>query len=314
MTIWTFTANPALDFTYRLPRLRLGVPHRIENIQVRPGGKGLNVSRVLAQLGHRSHATGFVGGANGTRLLQLLSQVNDAGLISTDFVTTETMTRMSIAIVDDSGEATVLNEAGADPGPDAWKALCAKLGKLLVPGDLLACCGSFPGEADAAWITELIGVAHRAHARVLVDATGATLELACSAGADLVKPNDAELLQTTGANSVSDGAQILLESGVGAVITSEGERGMSLHTRDGAWRAAPAKVIVGNPTGAGDASVAAWCAFLAEHPRAKFGGDLKFALPTAVALSGAAVACPTAGEVDEKLFAEMVDRVEVKEY
>lgn len=318
--IWTLTPNPALDITYRLPKLQVGLPHRVNEVTVRPGGKGLNVSRVLAQLGTSSVATGFIGGANGQYFQQLLADLPVSDKVRPYFINTVSATRLSIAIVDDDSEATVFNEAGGTPTDVEWEQLLTTLGTSLRPGDLLACCGSFPGTSDASWMTRLVETAHATQARILVDATGENLRAACLAKADFVKPNDLELKETTGCDTVAEGAQMLLDWGVQAVIVSEGAKGMSIFTSDGAYRAKPTQRVTGNPTGAGDASVAAWC----QHLQSLYvnqsldwtpsGEELARGLPYAVALSGAAVACPVAGEVDLDLFSTMKPKVKVEEY
>ncbi|MDO5049273.1 MAG: hexose kinase [Actinomycetaceae bacterium] len=314
MTVWTLTPNPALDFTYHLPTLNVGNTHRIEDSQVRAGGKGVNVSRVLAQIGKESTATGFLGGANGKRFSDLLAGLPEAKLISSRFVKFDRQTRMSIAVVEDDSAATVLNESGEAPSDESWEELLTLLRESLQPGDLLASCGSFAGDSSPEWMTRIVDTVHEAGARILVDATGENLVRACAAGADFVKPNDLELKATTGLDDVCEGAAALLAQGVGIVITSEGENGMSIHGPDGSYHAKPVRYIEGNPTGAGDASVAAWCAFIDEHTSATLTAkDLKDGLPMAVALSGAAVARPVAGEVDLELFKEMLKEVEVKD-
>jgi tagatose 6-phosphate kinase len=314
MTVWTLTPNPALDFTYRIPTLTIGIPHRVEDTQVRAGGKGVNVSRVLAQIGKESTATGFLGGANGQRFSELLAALPESKLITNKFAEFHNQTRMSIAVVEDDSDATVLNESGDAPTDEEWENLLKILREGLQPGDLLACSGSFPGKSSPDWMTKIVNTVHEAGARILVDATGEALVKACAAGADFVKPNDLELKTTTGLDDVCAGAAALLEQGVGIVITSEGENGMSIHGKDGSFRAKPARFIEGNPTGAGDASVAAWCAFIDSEARDALNAeDLKNGLPMAVALSGAAVARPVAGEVDLELYKEMLEEVEVED-
>lgn len=310
--IWTITPNPALDFTYRIPALHYGQSHRVEDIVVRPGGKGINVSRVLAQRGYASTMTGFLGGLNGQRFADLLAKHTDPSLTKAAFVDSAAETRMSIAVVD--ADATVFNEAGGAPSDAQWEDLCAFLAQSVAPGDIVASCGSFPGDSSPQWIRRIIEVVHEAQARILVDASGEILRVACDAGADLVKPNDIELRETTGADDIATGSRMLLDRGVGIVITSEGAKGMSIHATDGAFRALPAQRVEGNPTGAGDASVAAWCAFLSELSEPLSAAALAPALPQAVALSGAAVACPTAGEVDLSLYEDMLPRVKVEAY
>ncbi|WP_175956120.1 1-phosphofructokinase family hexose kinase [Schaalia sp. Marseille-Q2122] len=311
-TIWTITPNPALDFTYKVPALNYGHSHRVDDVEIRPGGKGINVARVLAQLGYTSSITGFLGGSNGTFFRELLSQCTPADLVRPCFIDTTAQTRMSIAVVD--SDATVFNEAGSAPQEEDWGRLCTLLATEVRPGDIVACCGSFPGDSSATWMSAVVRTVHEAGARILVDASGALLRAACEAGADVVKPNDIELRQTTGVEDVAEGARALLTQGVGVVIVSEGARGMSVHGPDGAFRALPARSIEGNPTGAGDASVAAWCAFLASYDGPLSAQALAGALPQAVALSGAAVACPVAGEVDRDLYEEMLPLVKVESY
>lgn len=311
-TIWTITPNPALDFTYRVPALNYGHSHRVDHVDIRPGGKGINVARVLAQLGYASCVTGFLGGSNGSTFRDLLTQCAPSDLLRPCFIDTDTQTRMSIAVVD--SDATVFNEAGSAPQDSDWERLCDLLAKKVRPGDIVACCGSFPGDSSPTWIEAIIRTVHEAGARILVDANGDLLTAACHAGADLVKPNDIELRQTTGKDSVEEGARALLNDGVSVVIVSEGARGMSVHGNDGAFRALPARSVAGNPTGAGDASVAAWCAFLSSYDGPMTAAALADALPQAVALSGAAVACPVAGEVDRDLYEEMLPLVKVESY
>ncbi len=314
--IWTLTANPALDITYRVPEIHLTHTHRVTDVTARPGGKGVNVARVLAQLDIPSTVTGIIGGTPGAQLRIMLSTLDVAPLIRDRFVMTTTPTRMSIAVVDDEGEATVFNEAGEDPSDATWCALTDVITEGVRAGDILAICGSMPGSADPSRIANLVEAGHTAGAVVLVDATGDALIEACRAGADLVKPNHLELAATTGTTDVRAGAAILLERGVGSVIVSEGCEGMSVYTECGSWRARPAQRVQGNPTGAGDASVAGWCAHLARIGVTDVHEcDTDFwitGLPQAVALSGAAVARPVAGEVDVELFHHMVGRIEVE--
>lgn len=112
--IWTFTPNPALDITWRAPDQTRGQVHRITEYSQRPGGKGLNVSRVLDQLGVPSHATGFLGGATGSVIASLMEEMTS--LVTPEWVEVPFQTRRSIAMIDDT--ATVYNESGRALNPD----------------------------------------------------------------------------------------------------------------------------------------------------------------------------------------------------
>ena len=101
--IWTFTPNPALDITWQAPDQTRGQVHRITEYSQRPGGKGLNVSRVLEQLGVPNHATGFLGGTTGQAIASLMEEMTTQ--VTTHWVDVPVQTRRSIAMID--GEATV---------------------------------------------------------------------------------------------------------------------------------------------------------------------------------------------------------------
>ena len=116
--IWTFTPNPALDITWQAPDQTRGQVHRITEYSQRPGGKGLNVSRVLEQLGVPNHATGFLGGTTGQAIASLMEEMTTQ--VTTHWVDVPVQTRRSIAMID--GEATVYNESGFSLPPHAWEA------------------------------------------------------------------------------------------------------------------------------------------------------------------------------------------------
>ena len=96
--IWTFTPNPALDITWQAPDQTRGQVHRITEYSQRPGGKGLNVSRVLEQLGVPNHATGFLGGTTGQAIASLMEEMTTQ--VTTHWVDVPVQTRRSIAMID----------------------------------------------------------------------------------------------------------------------------------------------------------------------------------------------------------------------
>ncbi|MHB9856851.1 PfkB family carbohydrate kinase [Streptomyces sp. YIM S03343] len=167
-------------------------------------------------------------------------------------------------------------------------------------GDVLVVSGSCPPGTTETDLGELLIAARRVGAMTVVDTSGALL-LTAAPHADLLKPNREELLDATGMSDTDAAARNLLERGAAAVAVSAGVDGMDLFVRNSrsSWHASPAAVVEGNPTGAGDAAVAAFAAGLREVAGgAEVQQSLVGSLRRAVALSGAAVLAPVAGVVD----------------
>ncbi|GAB2827384.1 1-phosphofructokinase family hexose kinase [Actinocorallia aurea] len=275
--ILTVTLNAALDVTYPVDHLVPGAVHRVGPPERRAGGKGVNVARVLAALGEEVLATGFAGGPTGAAFLADLP-------VPSAFVPIEGETRRTVTVLDDAG-ATLLNEPGPHVAEDEWQAFLARFRTLRA--EVVVLSGSLPPgvPADAyASLTET------ARAPVILDADGPALLHGLAAGPALVKPN-ADELRATGRTPAE-----LRGLGARAVAVSDGPRGLALHLADGGWRAAPPE-IRGNPTGAGDAAVAAFARGL------RRGTPWPALVADAVALSAAAVAAPCAGDFDPDVYA-----------
>ncbi|TFB91567.1 1-phosphofructokinase family hexose kinase [Cryobacterium sp. HLT2-28] len=311
--IITVTPNPAVDVTYRLPHAVWGGVNRVDSVTRRAGGKGVNVACVLAQLGHAAQTTGFLGGANG----QSLSQLLDSYPIEQQWTPIEGETRCTTVVVDESS-TTLLNEPGPRVSGNDWDRISAEISTRCSSGDVVVLSGSFPPGTQARHVQGFVSAARRAGALILVDTSGPLLGAAADSGADLLKPNQEELREATGIDDVVAGARSLIARGAGTVAVSCGEEGLVVVTGRGegvrAWRAAPAEIVHGNPTGAGDAAVAA-LALLLQHVAA--GGNLAEIVPDhlrqTVALSAAAVVAPVAGVVDLASYARFLSQVEVEE-
>jgi tagatose 6-phosphate kinase len=302
--IVTVTLNAALDVTYPVEALVPGATHSIERPHVRAGGKGVNVARVLAHVGQPVLATGLVGGAAGAAIRV---DLDEAG-IRHDFGVIEQESRRTVTVVaGDTGEATALNERGPAVSAGEWHDFLARFENLVREASVVVCSGSLPAGLPADTYAELCRLARGRGVACIVDATGPALTAAVEAAPAAVKPNDAELRATTGVNEPLAGASQLLSRGAQAVVTSLGPDGLLALTPDGAWRARPPERITGNPTGAGDACVAALAAGFACH------SAWPERLRTAVAWSAAAVATAYAGDVDAETSERMLDRVLIEE-
>nr|WP_308268392.1 1-phosphofructokinase family hexose kinase [Yinghuangia soli] len=295
--ILAVTPNPALDVTYHLAEVVWDGSNRVGRVAARAGGKGVNVARVLAALGQPAAVLGPLGGRTGDTVREDLAA---AGLRDATFAVCGE-TRRTVTVVDKaSGETTVFNEAGPELTGADWAHLLDAYDALLPGARAVALCGSLPPGFPVTAYAELVRRAREAGRPVLLDASGAAFREGLAAGPDLVKPNADELREATGeadpAQAVAALAARLQAAGGDAVVASLGAQGLLAATRAGWWRARLPYAIRGNPTGAGDAGVAA---LLAGPDSGRAWPDR---LAEAVAWSASAVAAPEAGSVDRTTY------------
>ncbi|MFJ4028003.1 1-phosphofructokinase family hexose kinase [Paenarthrobacter sp. NPDC089989] len=299
--IVTVTPNPAIDMTYRVDGITEGASHRVPTPLSRAGGKGLNVARVAHQAGHPVLAVAPTGGAAGQTLA---AELWTSGVPHT-LVTVAAETRRSIALVDSvSGETSIFNEEGQPLLPDDWRSLTAAVVKAVQAGDghggasVLVGSGSLPPGAPADFYPSLVQLAHDAGIPAIIDTSGPGIIAAARAGADVLKPNHHELAEATGEPSVEAAALSLIALGARTVLVSAGAEGMLAfdHAAPGGyWSARLPAPLGGNPTGAGDAGVAAAAVALAEGMT-----EPREILRRATAWSAAAVLMPAAGEISPR--------------
>lgn len=302
--ILTLTPNPALDVTYQIDELRPGHTHRVAVVSERAGGKGFNVSRVLHEMGVPTLAVAPAGGVLGDSIRADL----EAAGVPHALLPVSAPTRMTIAVVPSrgTGDATLFNEAGHALPDEDWDRLLAVVAQRLEEAHVLVCSGSMPPAAPDDLCARVVELARRRHVPVVLDTSGPALVAAAKAGADVLKPNTVELLEALDISDPVAGARALCGYGAGAVVLSRGAEGMVAVTPEGEWRAVPPFVVRGNPTGAGDAAVAALAAGVGEQQA------WPIRLRTAVAWSAAAVASPLAGSVDAATLREIYDDVVVE--
>lgn len=301
--IITVTPAPALDLTQRLDVLEPGESLRVSPAEERPGGKGLNTARVLAQQGVPATAVGPLGGPRGQRVADAMAAL--APEVKTRWVDVSAETRASTALVEDSGRVTVLNEVAQPLSGEEHATLrdtaVSQAARCVEETGwaTVSIAGSWPRGSGAAEMADMVQTLRSAGAYVAVDTSGELLLHAAAAGADLLKPNIVELKQATGADP-GQGLGRLFELGAGSVLLSRGEDGMSHHLPNDIDGIAARldHVLVGNPTGAGDAAVAGWLRVVDRLGHALTGNDERWlGLETAVTWSAAAVAAPVAGEL-----------------
>lgn len=285
--ILTVTLNTALDTTYHVPRLEPDTSHRVDAVRTRAGGKGVNVARVLRALGAEVLVTGLVGASDAAAVR---AELADAGLPEA-LVEVPGDTRRTVTVVStQDGQATVFNEPGPEVPATGWADFLATYRDLVGRASVVVLSGSLPpGLTDDAY-AELIRAADGTV--TILDTSGPPLLAGLPARPDLIKPNHAELSDATGIPSPEPAAEALHLLGAGTVVASLGAQGLLAVTAQDTWRALPSERVDGNPTGAGDACVAALAAGKAA------GTPWPELLADAVAVSAAAVASPVAGDID----------------
>ena len=301
--IYTVTFNPAIDYVVRLDRpLAVGKVNRAKGEDCVLGGKGVNVSGVLAQLGCESVALGFVAGETGAWLERGLA----AQGLRTDFVhLAHGMTRINVKIK--AGQETELNGAGPDIPESAMQELEAKLDRLQ-KDDVLVLAGSIPDSLAQTTYERLLARLAGRGVRAVVDATRDLLVNVLPYQPFLIKPNNHELSEIAGVPLESDeeitaAARDLQAKGARNVLVSmAGDGALLLDENGGVHRIGCPKGKVVNSVGAGDSMVAG---FVAGYRQS--GGDYDAALKLGTACGSAtafSLGLATRADIDT-LLAEM---------
>lgn len=257
--IVTVTMNPAIDKTVDIDALERGGLNRIKKVEYDAGGKGINVSKTIRELGGTSVAAGFLGGNAGRTIESVL---NEKG-IQHDFIWVEGETRTNTKVFETTGEVTELNEPGPEISPEQMEQLIKKLEEYAGAETLFILAGSIPHGVDKGIYAQIIRRVHARGAKVLLDADGELFRNALDAGPDLIKPNRVELEEFAGYDyraSVEELLQVakgLKSKGIGTVAVSMGKSG-AMFVREGYEVRCPALSVKAHSTvGAGDAMVAA---------------------------------------------------------
>jgi len=252
--IYTVTLNPALDRAYSLKVLKPGAVNKVNMKRQDPGGNGLNVSKVLAVIGHKNTACATLGGETGRQIASLIENVG----IDSIFVYQEGDSRINLKITDHSGITTDINATGPKYEEDKVDELKEKIMSVIKDGDILVLGGSLPAGAPddlyAQWTVEFksMGV------KVFLDASGSALETGLTARPYFVKPTCDELEIDYDFDIAIEKAKEIVKSGINKVIISLRAMGSVYVDSDGVVlksEAIPLPPVCA--TGAGDAMMAA---------------------------------------------------------
>ena len=327
--VLTVTANPAVDKTYFVERFEKGAMTRVGLVRDMPGGKGINVSRVMHTLGYPVLATGFLGGKNGEWIESRLIE----GGLSCDFVQGLGETRTTLAIVEEkSGQVTELLEAG--PAVDSAKAneLLAKVESLAKNKRFVTLSGSLPKGLPTDYYAQLVERVQRQGALACIDTSGEALRLAMAAKPYLVKVNHVEFAELIGKSAerpIQVNQESVRESGetpagesddvkwmrqlekfrentCEVLIVTRGVEGSYACDESGVWHVSTPKVNTVNAVGSGDAFLAGLVGGFLDGP------SLPQALSQASAAGASNAAKQGAGLVDVKEVLELRQQVHVR--
>lgn len=269
--IVTLTANPSIDRTVQLDRaLDRGSVLRAVSTRSDPGGKGVNVARVLSAA--ELEVLAVLPGNPGDPLLRALVE----GGIPHRGVATTGLARTNITVAEPDGTTTKINEPGAALSASTLDALADELISRADTAYWIVLSGSLPPGVTPSWYGELVAALHDHPCKVAVDTSDAPLSALADgfplSAPDLLKPNGEELAQLTGVDgdALESAAQAgdpgpaiaaatrLVERGVGAVLATLGAAGAVLVTARGAWIATAPPIVAVSTVGAGDSSLAGY--------------------------------------------------------
>lgn len=277
---YTVTFNPAIDYVVHTDGMQLGSVNRSGHEEIYFGGKGINVSIVLKELGISSKALGFTAGFTGRAIEEGVQKKG----VETDFVHLEKgFSRINVKIK--SAEETELNGQGPDISEKEVSMLFEKL-ENLTDGDTLVLAGSIPNTLPSDIYEKILEMLSGKNIRVVVDATKDLLMNVLKYKPFLIKPNNHELGEMFGVTLTSEDeiisyAEKLREMGAMNVLVSMAGDGAILVDEYGkVHKCGTCKGKVKNSVGAGDSMVAGFIAGLEE-------GDYKYALKLGTASGGA---------------------------
>ena len=258
--IYTVTFNPSLDYIVSVNDFRLGLTNRTDSEQIFPGGKGINVSTILTNLGIESTALGFVAGFTGEEIVR---GVEERGIRS-DFIQIGSgISRINMKLKNIDG--TEINGMGPKISPEKVEELMKKL-DVLGEGDVLVLAGSIPASMPDDMYSRILERMDGKGVVSVVDATGDLLLNVLKYRPFLVKPNNHELgelfgVRLTRRTEVAPYARKLQERGARNVLVSMAGEGAVLVAEDGSIHEAPApEGVLVNAVGAGDSMVAGFTA------------------------------------------------------
>ena len=308
--IYTVTLNPALDKTVEIPSLTIDAVNRIVSMRTDPGGKGINVSKVIRKLGGKSVAVGILGGNTGRAILTALEEMG----LTACFHFAEGETRTNIKIIDPVLHTnTDINEPGVTVSEDILNCLLDELLEKLTGQDIVVISGSVPKGAPKDTYFTWVNACREKGAKVILDADGELLREGLAASPCLIKPNLHEFCALAGEKTDTPGElartarELMRTYGLEKTVISMGSEGALYVTEDKTIYAEGLKVPVGSTVGAGDSVVAA-LAFAEEK-----GMSLEETVRLSAACGAANVMCSGTQAAEHEVIRGLIGKVVFRE-
>lgn len=267
MVILTVTLNVAIDKTYAVDHFALSQVNRTRKITALPGGKGINVARVLSVLGEEVAATGFVGGYNGRYIVQNLKEQ----LFTCDFQEISEESRLCINILSNHASTEIL-EHGPNIKQEELAAFIEKFDNLSRKARVVVMSGSIPRGVTHTIYKQMIEIAARNGAYTILDSSGDSFIEGLKGRPYMVKPNKEELEKALGCPldteaKICASIQEYMNDGIVLFVLSMGSRGALVGYNGGIFKVSPPIVEAINSVGCGDALVAGFAIGIARGMR-----------------------------------------------
>ncbi|GAP41505.1 1-phosphofructokinase [Flexilinea flocculi] len=308
--IFTVTLNPAIDKTVTIDNFRIGDVNRITTSRIDAGGKGINVSRVINQLGGKSIALGILG-KNGASTIQ---NALDISGIDHYFVLIDGDVRVNLKIIDCQNHTnTDINEAGISVSNEQLADIFDQIQVRMKPDDIVVLTGSLPPGTDPSLYRQWTEMLQRRGTRVFLDADRTPFQMGIESAPFFIKPNRFELEQLCHTtlpsldHIIAEGKK-LLNTGIKVILVSLGAEGALLLTEDQIIRVEGIRVKPQSTVGAGDAMLASFAISLEQHQSYLEAARL------ASAVSTAKVLCPGSNPPDPAVIRQLLTQTIVYDY
>ncbi len=256
--ILTVSCNPAIDKTYNTSNVMIGQINRMRDLVSIPGGKAVNVTKVLRQFDAHVTATGFVGGYTGEFIEEELRNMG----VNTSFTTIRGLTRSNMNIIGDDGYVTEILEPGPKILSFEREDFMDRFRELVKISEYVVLSGSLTEGLPEDFYAKLIKICNDHGAKAFLDASGEPLKRGIEAVPYCIKPNRRELEYAVG-KKLSTEAEIIqaayeyIKAGVVKVVVSMGDKGLLQITKTKVIKAVPPRIKKVNTVGCGDCVVAA---------------------------------------------------------
>lgn len=307
--ISVITFNPSIDRLYKLDKFEIGSVQRADLVNPTAGGKGLNVAKVLKNLGEDVNCIGFLGGFNGE---YIKSKLKDIG-IENKFTSIQEETRICLNIMDSNNVSTEVLEKGPNISKEEINRFEKDLEEVLKDTNVLVASGSLAKGLPIDYYFKIGEICNQRNIKFILDSSGESLRLGMNSSPYLIKPNIDELESLSGAKikSIEDiisVAESMLLSGVKNICVSMGKDGMVFVNKDYIYKVEIPKIEVINPVGSGDSSIAGFALGIAK------GYDLENTLKLANACGMSNAMNISTGSINLDDINKFIDEIKVNEY